>query len=107
MRMMTVCWSALTRLRARGEEIANVAVLAAEWLHLGSVRALQQSVRQSFLAFCTARRKGVGQVCGGAAQKVVLPPGWLEEGSEEENDSVPLFRMTSVLEFLDEASCEG
>jgi hypothetical protein len=46
-----------------------------------------------------ARLKGAGQIRGSAQQKVVLPPGWLEEGSDDEDDGVP--------ECLDEASCEG
>ncbi|WIA36593.1 hypothetical protein OEZ86_007882 [Tetradesmus obliquus] len=50
-------------------------------------------------ALRVARLKGAGLVRGGAAQKVVLPPGWLEEGSDEDDDS--------LLECLDEASCEG
>eukprot|EP00882_Tetradesmus_deserticola_P014411 GHRQ01015323.1.p1 GENE.GHRQ01015323.1~~GHRQ01015323.1.p1 ORF type:complete len:253 (+),score=68.03 GHRQ01015323.1:33-761(+) len=45
-----------------------------------------------------ARLKGAGQIRGGAKQKVALPPGWLEEGSDDE-EGVP--------ECLYDAACEG
>lgn len=44
-----------------------------------------------------ARLKGAGQVRGGAQQRIVLPPGWLDEANDD----------GEVPQCLDEACCEG